>query len=159
MLGFGLALAVALSAPAERIAGEELSWGRVQRAWSIDMHGDARFSEREGSDFHNYYLVTRRADVGREGYNVIARLVTPLRDMVGIDPKCAPGATDGPYGQVTWIEGSAPVRFGFNSNCVSKQTDAGFFWNEQAREQVRRWTERGEVVERKWMGAPGQEPK
>ena len=147
------------AAPAERIAGEISSWGRVQNGWQISAGGEALLAVREGSDFNDYYLVTRRARVGAKGFRTIAGLVKPLRRMVGVKPRCKPAPTDGPYGAVTWTEAGKPVRFDFNSYCASRQTDKGFARNELARAQIGRWAANGEIVARKWMGAPEREPK
>ena len=144
----------AAAAPAERIEGEVRSWGHIQQAWSIDRAGEARYTVREGTDFYRYHLVTRRVQVGAAGFAAIEAVVAPLRDLVGKDQQCRPGATDGPYGVVTWTEANAPVRFGFNSSCVSPMVDAGFVANDRARAQIEAWTKDGEVIERRWMGPP-----
>jgi hypothetical protein len=156
-LAGGVAASPLSDAPVERIAGEVSSWGRLVTGWSIDRKGEARSTEHVGKDFSRYWLVTRRAQVGEAGFRTIAGLVQPLRAKVGVDPRCRPGATDGPYGEVTWTSGRTTARFGFNASCISQQSDVGFERSGRARARVERWTRNGEVIERKWMGPPGQQ--
>jgi hypothetical protein len=149
-------LSIGAAAPAqqaETISGNVRSWGKVLKAFEIDPSGEVRYTvaEQDGG-FHDYWLVTRRAQAGGEAYRKVSTLTAEARALNGKSWDCTTGPTDGPYGELRW----GGEHIDFNSGCIAPETDTVSAAIHDGLALAAEWAEKGEVVSREWKGPSRQ---
>lgn len=144
------------------VAAEMRSWGTIVFLWQVSPSGEVQHTSAERpagqQSMFAYWAVTRRAQVGPEGYVKIRAMFDPVARLRPGAWKCGPGYTDGPYGMVRWGSG-ARATASYRSDCTSRGATALMGALDPATKQVEAWTRDGEVISREWMGPPGEEPK
>jgi hypothetical protein len=136
---------------AETIGGDVRSWGKVVEAFEIAPSGEVRHTiAQQDGGFHEYWLVTRRAQAGVDAYRKVAALTARARALAGTRWECQPGPTDGPYGELR----SGSARVSYRSSCIAHESGTVASAIGESLALAKEWTKDAEIVSREWKGPP-----
>ena len=139
-----LALALLAAAPAprvERIAMETNSWGDPVTSWQIASDGSGEYSFQRRlpeSDARQADFVTKRFQVGREGFAHILRILRPVfaRRQIMCREK---QIYDLPYGHIGWQAGGRTHNLGFDLGCTDRASQRALQQLHDAEQVIEAW--------------------
>ena len=140
-----------LRTPAPRLASIEVettSWGRLVARWSIDAHGELRYTAPEPDVFNPVRFVTRRYAAGTEGFRRIRVMLGTAELRAGHRMPCTQRITDAIYGDVRWTQPNRRVTtLSFYSECTEFTTRRVTGQIRSAQMLADQWANKGEVIE------------